>query len=131
METLIWCFFLHIALWCQSKLWKPFYFVLIEAGSCFSQYKQKKGYCILGDWSCSGISIIKPEIMLQFSILDERILLFLKVLIRVNSNGSAIPVQTQRLIRFRVKCLNFIYGVVRLVWLWWQNIIRIGGKWGR
>ena len=47
METLIWRFILHIAPWWrESELWKPFYFVLIEAGSCSSQYRQKKCYCI-------------------------------------------------------------------------------------
>ena len=59
METLIWRFILHIAPWWrESELWKPFYFVLIEAGSCSSQYRQKKCYCILGDWSSFSISLV-------------------------------------------------------------------------
>ena len=57
MKNLIWRFLLQVALWWREiKLWKPFYFVLIEAGSCSSQYRQKEGYCILGDWSCASKS---------------------------------------------------------------------------
>ena len=58
METLIWCFLLHIALWWrESKLWKPFYFVPIEA------IQAKKGYCILDDWSCSSIYLMLYKVV--------------------------------------------------------------------
>ena len=58
METLIWRFLLHIALWGREiELWKPSYFVLIEAGGCSNQYRQRKGYFIQGDWSCFSISM--------------------------------------------------------------------------
>ena len=58
METLIWRFLLHLALWWrESKLWKPFYFVFIEAGICSIQYMPKKRL-LYTRWSCSSISMI-------------------------------------------------------------------------
>ena len=57
METIIWCFILHIALWWQEgKLWN----VPANTG-------KKKGYCKLGNWSCSSISMIYPQIWLGLS----------------------------------------------------------------
>ena len=65
METLIQRFLRHIALWRkENKLWNAFYFVLTEAASYSSQYRQKKGYCILGDWSCPSISMPKARVLI-------------------------------------------------------------------
>ena len=111
LETLIWRFLRHIALWWQeSKLWNAFYFVLTEAGSYSSQHRQKKGYCILGDSSCTtrsmvilGLGSLKTHKIFTSSDHSHYFVLYTMTYNNSGKNRYAEPVHNKTMKIFKIR----------------------------